>query len=198
MHVATSAGSLSLAVVSRGKVGVDNGNGNCSNRTGGVAARPSKRKVVAPSAPSLSSSGQQRQRRWERGDGGVSAAEANAKATHVARRRSSRLAADRRKRSVLGSGGAPRAAPCATESDERATAGDAELATLALLHGQIQAPQSPILSPEASGDYDGPAGLVSEFIDSAGNEFNVVLSNEDAPEVRAAEAATSFERAPSA
>lgn len=195
MHVATSAGSPSLAVVSRGKLGVDNGNGNGSNRTGGVVARPIKRKVIVPSSGSLSSSEQQQQR-WERGDGGVSAVEANAKSTHVVHRRSSRLAANRRKRSVLGSGGAPRAALSTTESDERATTGDAELATLELLHGQIQAPQSPILSPEASTDYIGPAGIVNEFRDSAGNEFNVVLSNEDAPEVRGAEAATTFERAP--
>lgn len=187
MHVAMSAGSLLLAVASRGTMSADNGNRIGSNRIGGGGARPNNRKVPVPAASSASSSPQhqQRRRRRERGDGGASAVETNAKASHVVRRLSSRLAANRRKRGVLGSGGAARAALSTTESpDERSTTGDAELATLELLHGQIQAPQSPILSPEASTDYVGPAGIVNEFRDSAGNEFNVVLSNEDAPEVR--------------
>ena len=118
------------------------------------------------------------------------AAAAAAAATHVVRRLSSRIATDRRRRAR--GGGVATAALSTRESDDRSTSsssspprtGNAELATLELLHDQIQAPQSPILSPEASTDYIGPSGLVNEFRDSAGNEFNVVLSNEDAPEVR--------------
>lgn len=72
-------------------------------------------------------------------------------------------------------------------TSEKST-GDAELATLELLHGLILRPNPSAPNVTVSYSMDdvlgGDGEMVNEFQDSGGNEFTVVLTNVDAPQVR--------------